>query len=71
MQDVTMGWPYLAFAATIMLIAAVAIAAWIGRWNREHRFESFASSEPEHRTTEEFRFELEDVHDPDDHPRTP
>lgn len=57
------GWPYLVFAAALLLVVAVAIAAWIGRWNHEHRFESFASSEPEPRTTEEYRFELEDVGD--------
>lgn len=68
-----MDWPYLAFFGALFFIALIAIAAQVGRWNRQHRFETFASTEPDRdrELTEEFHFELEDIHGPNDHPRTP
>ena len=59
----------LFFQIVVPLLIVVAIAYAAYRWSTRDQPPSFTGTEPERReTTEEYHFELEDVHDPDDHP---
>ena len=64
-----LGAIYLFLQIVLPLLAVAAIAYLAYRWANREQEGTFVSSEPERRdTTEEYHFELEDVHHPDDQP---
>lgn len=63
-----LGALYLFFTIVLPILVLAGIAYLAYRWANRERHHTFASSEPEGRDQEEFHFELEDVHHPDDQP---
>ena len=60
---------YLFLKIVLPLVGLALVAYFAFKLANRDRHPTFTSSEPEPRdTTEEYRFDLEDIHDPDEHP---